>query len=652
MAPFSYHEVKLNNTEKEIRVLELLPPNGSDELSGRLSVINIEPPSRSFKALSYTWGSESKSDAISIIRSDGKAGGAKKLDITNSLAIALRHIRRAHETLPIWIDQICIDQKNHAEKTDQVRLMGLIYSRAKQVLVWLGPAARDTDVLMDAWKTIGNEATKLMDSGDPTDDECMEVCKRAVNTFGPLARNRVVQHWFERSWFTRAWVTQEFCLCPDTVFVCGTQSIPVESVLYILNLLKELELYMPPDVDSAAQAQLALCEDITSMPARHLFQCRERQLKQKAGQQLHTLLRNLYVERETQATEYCDRIFSLLDLAEDASALNLTADYSDPGDKGTARILTKAARAMITNPTSGRIDVLCYAQFPKAKQLANYLPSWVPDWRGNLSESFYENGMDELNLFAACGQHTRVKPVESPNQSILGLNGYWVDAIEEVSNSLKSMMDAQSVDEQSVDEESVVAQSIQALLSQVDDFCQRALAKTATAYPSKAPMAEARWRVPILDLYETYEGRIRAPPQAELDYRSCLETMQSALARSVPLSNLWSTFQICRAMRGEGLDDGQLWQRYLLTTTRVVDMLPFLTRQGYLGMAHGHAKAGDEVVVFCGGRIPFVLRPLKSKLGVSGRSEQLFSFVGEAYCHGIMDGEILTRAKKREFFLA
>jgi hypothetical protein len=38
----------------------------------------------------------------------------------------------------LWIDQICINQNSVAEKSSQVELMGDVYSKAKQVIVWLG----------------------------------------------------------------------------------------------------------------------------------------------------------------------------------------------------------------------------------------------------------------------------------------------------------------------------------------------------------------------------------------------------------------------------------------------------------------------------------------------------------------------------------
>ncbi|OAQ96547.1 hypothetical protein LLEC1_02349 [Akanthomyces lecanii] len=55
------------------------------------------------------------------------------------------------------------------------------------------------------------------------------------------------------------------------------------------------------------------------------------------------------------------------------------------------------------------------------------------------------------------------------------------------------------------------------------------------------------------------------------------------------------------------------------------------TANGYLGLVPRAAQHGDQVWLFSGGRTPYIIRP-------TGRPGQ-FTFVGEAYVHGIMDGE-------------
>jgi hypothetical protein len=43
----------------------------------------------------------------------------------------------------LWIDALCINQLDGPERDSQVMMMGEIYSRACNVLVWLGPLTSD-----------------------------------------------------------------------------------------------------------------------------------------------------------------------------------------------------------------------------------------------------------------------------------------------------------------------------------------------------------------------------------------------------------------------------------------------------------------------------------------------------------------------------
>ncbi|KAJ3479100.1 hypothetical protein NLG97_g8406 [Lecanicillium saksenae] len=55
------------------------------------------------------------------------------------------------------------------------------------------------------------------------------------------------------------------------------------------------------------------------------------------------------------------------------------------------------------------------------------------------------------------------------------------------------------------------------------------------------------------------------------------------------------------------------------------------TANRYLGLVPRTAQEGDQIWLFSGGRTPYILRPT----GRPGR----YIFIGEAYVHGIMDGE-------------
>lgn len=64
-------------------------------------------------------------------------------------------------------------------------------------------------------------------------------------------------------------------------------------------------------------------------------------------------------------------------------------------------------------------------------------------------------------------------------------------------------------------------------------------------------------------------------------------------------------------------------------------------------MAQFHAQPGDVVVLFTGAEIVYIY--VLRLVGV--KEDNKFAFVGEAYCDGVMDGDILSTEEKRESFL-
>jgi len=124
---YSYAPFQDNNS---IRVLILDPGQGNDPLVGELREVDVDD-CPSFTALSYVWGDPTRSRQITC---DGKL-----LRITKSLDYALCGVRHATDSLRLWADQVCINQHDLRERSQQVHFMGKIYERAQLVHVWLGP---------------------------------------------------------------------------------------------------------------------------------------------------------------------------------------------------------------------------------------------------------------------------------------------------------------------------------------------------------------------------------------------------------------------------------------------------------------------------------------------------------------------------------
>lgn len=125
---------KLFEDRQSVRFLVLQSGSGSDPLIGSLvfgslDLANIEqlPP---YEAVSYVWGTGDRKFELIC---DGDT-----IYLTQSIYDALRRVRLPDQPRRLWADQVCIDQDDEKERSQQVKLMNLVYKNAKRVLVWLG----------------------------------------------------------------------------------------------------------------------------------------------------------------------------------------------------------------------------------------------------------------------------------------------------------------------------------------------------------------------------------------------------------------------------------------------------------------------------------------------------------------------------------
>ncbi|KAH6672196.1 heterokaryon incompatibility, partial [Halenospora varia] len=89
-----------------------------------------------YEALLYVWGSLAGNHNITC---DGKL-----IIVTSNCFSALRHLRRRGKPRILWIDSICVDQSSASEKNHQLKLMDLVYSTARRVLMWLRNGSKNT----------------------------------------------------------------------------------------------------------------------------------------------------------------------------------------------------------------------------------------------------------------------------------------------------------------------------------------------------------------------------------------------------------------------------------------------------------------------------------------------------------------------------
>lgn len=148
----------------EIRVIDL--PKFDDDtntwasngcISGCLRTVKLDHKPR-YAALSYVWGQgENPPRHWFMCRSSSVSSSWTRLRITPNCWSALWNLIRAQGDLTIWVDAICIDQHNEAEKLDQIPLMGKIFSQADTVFAWLGDGNDETDTAMDYFGIAGHQ---------------------------------------------------------------------------------------------------------------------------------------------------------------------------------------------------------------------------------------------------------------------------------------------------------------------------------------------------------------------------------------------------------------------------------------------------------------------------------------------------------------
>lgn len=127
------------------RLITLHPGYVDDPLECQILHHSIHKPPN-FIAISYFWVDAS---SMVIIDCGSNTGEKTKVSITVNCASALRTLRSTTDAQFIWIDGLCTNQQDYQERDRQVRLMPKIYSSARQVAVYLGDEADDSDMAMD-----------------------------------------------------------------------------------------------------------------------------------------------------------------------------------------------------------------------------------------------------------------------------------------------------------------------------------------------------------------------------------------------------------------------------------------------------------------------------------------------------------------------
>ncbi|KAF2029507.1 HET-domain-containing protein [Setomelanomma holmii] len=128
----------LDHSKAAVRLVQLLPnlsPAGLIQCVLMHATVDAK-----YLCLSYRWGDPEPSGVILI---DSKVFGVRQ-NLLDFLQMARAN---GQASIMYWIDALCIDQSNAAERAHQVAQMGDIFSQALGVYLWLGANPKLAPVL-------------------------------------------------------------------------------------------------------------------------------------------------------------------------------------------------------------------------------------------------------------------------------------------------------------------------------------------------------------------------------------------------------------------------------------------------------------------------------------------------------------------------
>jgi hypothetical protein len=272
----------MDQSRKEIRLLRISPGKETDPISCKITVARLGKWGLStpkFVALSYAWGDVNATKPITV------NGAPTNVPVT--LEAALRQLRAFHgssEDVPyksadgyIWIDYLCTNQADVAEKAYQVTLISDILNSAARVVVWIGDGTESSDTFMDwvqtVWLPPDILETLWRRPGSTVRGHLYlnraGRARLARNTFGAQQPSDDM-YWLSfsilsRPWFRQVWTVQESSIVKkDPIVICGTKSASLLNLAAVLKLTHDDNAWMGSRPTRAVQRQIASDVDFES----------------------------------------------------------------------------------------------------------------------------------------------------------------------------------------------------------------------------------------------------------------------------------------------------------------------------------------------------------------------------------------------------
>jgi hypothetical protein len=140
---------------KHIRLLKIHEGNDTNVVACNVFQVDLDQKP-SFEALSYTWDLGPQWNTLKFEFVEDKAReerpilrNGKTLHVTMNRYHALTELCPQNLQVPLWADQICINQHKTEEKVAQLSIMVNIFRSATHATIWLGKLSMTRNNALD-----------------------------------------------------------------------------------------------------------------------------------------------------------------------------------------------------------------------------------------------------------------------------------------------------------------------------------------------------------------------------------------------------------------------------------------------------------------------------------------------------------------------
>lgn len=650
-----YRYDPLEADTKRIRLLRLIQDDGPE--SNPTPKFDLESFSLDsdtiprFYAISYFWGDPK---ATAIVRV-----GGKQLQVPKNTEAALRALlchdtslradmkSDATEVPPpcAWIDAVCINQLDASERAKQVTLMGTIYSRADEVLIWLGDTDdRAAEAAVRQVHALFQTCMGRFYGGhlvDGLSDEDMRACE--WDSIRPL---------YASPWWNRIWTIQEAFFARKATCMLQRCSIPFYELTLTAYAVSRRLYRSEPTMRQELAESLRLAT--ARVNVNRLIPDLDEDLFIEREGSISTLLEGFY------ASDPRDMLYGVMGLLERLprykhSLQSITVNYATPFEE----LFAKVSLAFIRE--SSTLKPLQFAAVLRSPE-PNGVPSWALDLSPYSSNVRSPHPFRPQVFFGLSFSQLSSTELEKSGSSIdwatIRLPGFILDEIETIISLEGVLPDRgnakfwakldeirllvkqkflQPEDDRSQESEKFFGDTASSVRHDLDPETaeiKAAVIETSSAYDPSA-----------LDPIEHHNVEGQAGESSSMHKGASIDKKPSKLAGAVARTLVAAIFaqtkeveernaRILERIMGDFTNPvkRRMWvirkslDRAFPQTKRMQRAF-FVTQRGRLGMALPKTQPGDKVCLLQGGEVPFILK--------KPAEQEHWNLVSDAYVHGV-----------------